>query len=189
MRIRAALVALWRWPLVRRPVALRIGALASRADTASSQRALARPAQGGDVGCHQASTANRVAIRTFISRATLAEPGGNAQTGAGEMRACGFCGGSHPSADMSTPDVRHTARARDKGLFPQPGSFESGRPVLVLKDVDDLVVPHLELQMEANIDLDPAGLTPGDYVDRDNDAVAFLDQLLQMDSVLIPGVE
>jgi hypothetical protein len=42
----------------------------------------------------------------------------------------------------------------------QPGCFEGGRPVLVIKDVDDLVVLHLDLGVEANVDLDPAGLTP-----------------------------
>src|SRR4051794_22424605 len=74
-------------------------------------------------------------------------------------------------------------------LLRQPHGFEGGRPVLVVIDVDDLVVLDLELGVEADVDLETAGLAPGRDVDGGDVAVAALDYLLQIDPVLVPGVE
>ena len=42
-----------------------------------------------------------------------------------------------------------------------PGGFEGRHPIVVVIDVGDLAIPHLELGVEANVGLDPAALSPG----------------------------
>jgi hypothetical protein len=86
--------------------------------------------------------------------------------------------------------LRLTAkRVSRAGLARQARCFEGGGPVLMVIDVADLAVPGLELGVEANIDFDAAACTPGRDVQQGHDAVAFLDDLLKAQSMLIPCVE
>src|SRR5438067_886062 len=109
------------------------------------------------------------------------------------MRMCGVYGRGQrvqvtvPDRDILLPDdiyvlLRHR-------LLLQPCSFEGCRSVRVVEDVDDPVVPNLGVRVDANVGLDSTGLTLGRYADRGDDAIALLDHLLQIDAVLVPGVE
>src|SRR5215210_4324156 len=89
---------------------------------------------------------------------------------------------------VSKLDVEEAERLPDR-LPLQPHGFEGGLPVPVVIDVGDLAVPHLELSVEANVNLDAAGLAAGRYVDGHHDVFALLGNLLPIESMRIPGVE
>src|SRR5215211_8633514 len=56
-------------------------------------------------------------------------------------------------------------------------------------DVGDLAIPHLELCVEAHVCLDATRPTSGLDVNQRDHGVAFLDYVLQLKPVLVPGVE
>jgi hypothetical protein len=61
-----------------------------------------------------------------------------------------FCRPSAPRKSAGRPADSSTR------LLPQPSGFEGLCSIVVVVDVDDLAVPHLELREEANVRLDPA---------------------------------
>ena len=89
----------------------------------------------------------------------------------------------------ATPCSASSTFSCDIAYSEQAGGFEGSGPVRVVVDVDDLVVPQLEVGVEANVNLGPADLSSGRYVDRDDDAVAFRNHLVHLEPMLVPGFE
>src|SRR5205823_6878588 len=80
-------------------------------------------------------------------------------------------------------------RARSLGLISKSGGFEGGHPVLVVVEVGDLAVANLDLGVELNGGRGPAALAPSHYVDQGHDVVAILNDFVDIQPVLVPGVE
>src|SRR5207248_4057886 len=75
---------------------------------------------------------------------------------------CRAAGRSSRLAPISIPrrPYRKSRKTAANRLLLQPHGFEGGRSVLVIKDVNDLVVPQLNVRVEANVSRDSADLTP-----------------------------
>src|SRR6266699_3649965 len=75
-------------------------------------------------------------------------------------------------------------------LLLQPHGFEGFVAILVLIEVDDLPIAHLEVSVQVNVNLDATCLAATEYGRRDENAFAScIEYLVDLKAVLVPCIE